>query len=104
MCIPHIDIAGVVPDAAEAGLVLAVRTISAKFHSKCHECGRPIAPKDEAIYDDDSKWIWHPECAPDSDNSKVGPFSAATDGYRRPERTPDQLADDLGFDKNGDLK
>lgn len=75
-----------------------MRTIPARYKSTCHECRKPIEIGDPAEYDDATKWIFHPECAPDSDNPKTGQFSAATDGYRAPKK-PEELADELGFSK-----
>ncbi len=83
-----------------------MRTITARWTQKCRECSRPVEKDSEAAYDDDTKQIYHPECSPEEpeQSGKTGAFSAKTDGYRRPEKSPDQIADDLGFDRNGDLK
>ena len=81
-----------------------MKTFHAKYRSKCHECARTIEVDDLMAWDSDNRWGFHPECEPEVDNFKVGPFSAKTDGYRKPEKMPEELADSLGFDKNGDLK
>lgn len=79
-----------------------MRTISARFTSNCHECGKPVEKDSEAIFDDDTRWIFHPACAPDQEgSSKTGQFSASTDGYRAPKK-PEELADELGFGKPGE--
>jgi len=62
-----------------------MRTITAKFGSKCPECKTPISAGDEITYDPDTRKAYcSPECAPDDPEEKPDPGSQS-------------LADKLGF-------
>lgn len=64
-----------------------MRTITAKFDSRCAECKGPIAEDDEIIYDPETRKVWHTDldCAPEDPAEKPDPRSAS-------------LADELGFE------
>lgn len=62
-----------------------MRTITAQYDSVCHECKRDIEAGDESVYDDETKWIYHPDCA-DFTDFKNGKFSSRTDGYKKPTK------------------
>jgi hypothetical protein len=62
-----------------------MRTITAKFPSNCHECGRAIAKGETIRYDPDSRWAYHPECVEEDEEEPPAPGSHA-------------LADRLGFE------
>jgi hypothetical protein len=63
-----------------------VRTITAKFRSSCHECGKPIEQGDTIRYDPETKWTFHVECVEEEE----GPTA---EGHA--------TADRLGFGKKG---
>jgi hypothetical protein len=52
-----------------------MRTITAKFQSRCAECGGPIAEGDEIIYDPEARKVWHSDldCAPEDPDEKPSP-------------------------------
>ncbi len=80
--------------------------ITAKYDGRCGECGRRIDAGDEIEYID--KKAYHPDCIEAeislADDRKRNPKSdtpsAKDDGYRKPEKTPEQIADSLGFTKD----
>lgn len=63
-----------------------MRTITAKFDSRCTACGGPIAAGDEIIYDPATKQVWHTDldCSPEDPDEKPDPRS-------------NEIADKLGF-------
>ncbi len=63
-----------------------MRTITAKFPSKCPACGLEITRGSQISYDPESKKAFHPECAEDAE----GPDE-------KPDPRNDDLADKLGF-------
>jgi len=54
-----------------------MRTITAKFPSKCASCGGPIAAGDEILYDAATKKVWHvdDDCRPEEPDEKPDPRS-----------------------------
>jgi hypothetical protein len=61
-----------------------MRTITARFPKACASCGKPVFEGHEARYEDSTKKIWHPACAP-------------AEQAELPDGRAEQLADKLGF-------
>jgi hypothetical protein len=60
-----------------------MRSISARFKSRCAQCGGTMAEGGPIEYDDATKRAFHPLCAPQPDE--------------RPDPKQIELADRLGF-------
>lgn len=69
---------------------MSLRRMKLQYAGECHECTRCMDVDEQAVFDTDSSWIFHPECAPDPEDEpkagKTGAFSGKTDGYRGPRR------------------
>lgn len=61
-----------------------MRSITAKYASRCKKCGGTIMQGTEAFYEDDSKKIYHPACSPQEQ-----PAVDTAESHR--------VADSLGF-------
>lgn len=63
-----------------------MRTITAKFPSRCASCGGHIDRGDQILFDPATKKVWHTDtdCVPEDPDEKPDPRS-------------ESLADELGF-------